>query len=266
MERFAEMEQRPRQKPRHVHLADPDARGDLGLPHVLEEPQSDDRLFPLGKAREKLVDDQSILRELEAHVLGPNAALQRARLEAGAQCVERRRPVGTTGVHRVEDVVSGDVEMEGDLGNTRGATELLRELVHGGAEAQIQLLALAWWANRPGSIAEVSLELTLDRCRREGRELDVSAGIEALDRLQQTDECNLNQIVERLSPVCESTRNVYREALVRLDELVANAPFTRSLILDELGSLCTSRVDTHARDAFYPGRRVQLKDTFPSTI
>ena len=129
----------------------------------------------------------------------------------------------------------------------------------------MQLLAPAGRTDRPGLVAEVPLQLAFDRGRRERRELEVATGIETLDRLQQTDERNLLQIVELFAAIRETAREMRRETLVGLDQFVPELPLAGTSILDELRSLHLSRVGGHARDA-YPGRSVQLKQTRPSAI
>jgi hypothetical protein len=152
-----------------------------------------------------------------------------------------------------------------DLGNTGCATELLRQLPDGRTQPQMQFLAPAGRPDRPRAIAEVPLQLTFDRRRRERGELEIATGIETLNCLQQPDECHLLQIVELFTAIREAARDMCGEALVSLDEFVSELPLAGSPVLDELCSLHLSRVGAHARDA-YPGRTVQLKQTFPSAI
>ena len=79
------------------------------------------------------------------------------------------------------------------------------------------------------------LELAVDRRRRERRELQAPIGIEPLDRLEHPHERDLDQIVERLTPIRVATGQVRRERPVRLDQLVARPPVPSSAVLLELG-------------------------------
>ena len=76
-------------------------------------------------------------------------------------------------------------------------------------------------AHRPAAVAEVTLQLTGDRRRGERRELQAPVGLEALDRLEQSDQRDLAQVVGRLAAVREAAGEELGEAHVLLDELVA---------------------------------------------
>ncbi len=109
-----------------MHLTDADLLGNLGLTHVLEEPQPHDRLLAFGKRREQLFDDETMLRELVARIFGSDPALDRGRLGATPGRIQRRGAVGPARVHRVENLIFSDVQMRRDLGDTRCAAQLLR--------------------------------------------------------------------------------------------------------------------------------------------
>ena len=148
---------------------------------------------------------------------------------------------------------------------TRRAPELLRELAHRRPEPQVQLLSTARRPDRPGLVAKVALQLAFDRRGRERGELEIATGIETFDGFEQPDEGHLFQIIELFATIREAARDMCGKALVGLDELVSELPLARPSIFDELRSLQLSRFGAHARDA-YPGRRVQVKHTFPSAI
>ena len=80
----------------------------------------------------------------------------------------------------------------------------------------------------------MALELTQDRGHRERGELEPAVGLEALDRLQQTDEGDLTQVVERLAAVRKAPRQELGESHVLLDELVPEVAIARAPVLDEL--------------------------------
>ena len=89
-------------------------------------------------------------------------------------------------------------------------------------------------AHGPSPVPEVALQLSGDRRRRERREAQTAVRIEPLDRLEQADERDLAEVVERLAAVREPSGEELREAHVLLDELVAQRPFTGPAVLDEL--------------------------------
>src|SRR5690349_11172165 len=63
----------------------------------------------------------------------------------------------------------------------------------------------------PPLVAEVALELTEDRGRREARELVATAGLEAFDRAEQPQRGNLDQIVDRFVGVAVAERQLTGE-------------------------------------------------------
>ena len=68
----------------------------------------------------------------------------------------------------------------------------------GAVELEVQLLHPPGHPNRPTPVAEVTLQLTEDCGHGERRELQTAVGLEPLDRLEQTHERDLAEIVERL--------------------------------------------------------------------
>ena len=88
--------------------------------------------------------------------------------------------------------------------------------------------------HRPRAVAVVAADLADDRRRGVGRELHAALAVVALDRLEQADPRDLDEVVERLAPVdvarCERThkpavavyerlaRSVVAPALPPLDE------------------------------------------------
>ena len=76
---------------------------------------------------------------------------------------------------------------------------------------------------RPGAIAEVPLDLADDRRHCVGRELHLALRVEALDREEQADRADLDQILLRLAAARVARREALDERHVPLDELVARA-------------------------------------------
>src|SRR5204863_2460036 len=101
-------------------------------------------------------------------------------------------------------------------------------------EAEMQFLGATRNANRPGLVAEVTLQLPVDGRRREGGELETPLEIEPFDGLEHADERDLHEVVERLAAVRVTAGEVGRERPVGLDELVTGAPIVGFAVLREL--------------------------------
>ena len=99
--------------------------------------------------------------------------------------------------------------------------ELDRELLDRAVDREVELLQPARHLDGPALVAEIALDLADDRRRRVRRELDAALEIEAVDRLEQADRSDLDQIVERLAAVGELDREIAHEIEVRDDEFVA---------------------------------------------
>src|SRR5205814_3908686 len=84
-----------------------------------------------------------------------------------------------------------------------------------------QLLQAARHAHGPTLVAEVTLDLADDVRRRIGRELDAAAEVEAVDRLDQPDRADLDEILELLAAVGVATRERSNQRHVLLDQLLA---------------------------------------------
>src|SRR6266516_4067736 len=61
-------------------------------------------------------------------------------------------------------------------------------------ELNVQLLQAARHPHRPALVAEVALDLADDVRRRVGRQLDPSVEVEAVDRLDQADRADLDEV------------------------------------------------------------------------
>ena len=90
-------------------------------------------------------------------------------------------------------------------------------------EPEAQLLHAARDVQRPGAVAEVPLDLADDRRHRVGRELDAALGVEALDREQQADRADLDEVLERLPAARVARGEAAHERQVALDDAVAGA-------------------------------------------
>src|SRR5205085_1525629 len=107
-----------------------------------------------------------------------------------------------------------------DLRRCGRAAELLAQRRDRAVELEVELLEPARHAHRPSLVAEVSLQLSGDRRRGEGGELQAPWRLEALDRLEQPDERDLSEIVERLAPVGEPAREELGQPEIVLDQPV----------------------------------------------
>src|SRR6266540_2085640 len=188
--------QAPGEQPRDVHLADADALGDLGLGQALEEPQLDDAPLTLGKHAQQLGELVAVLDARERRVVAAEARRQVAAfVVGGGGAVQRHQAVQRSGLHRLEHVLLGDAGAFGNLGRRRRPALLLAESADDATELEMQLLHASRHPDGPPAVAEVSLQLPQDRRGGEGRELEAAGGVEALDRLEQADERDLDQVV-----------------------------------------------------------------------
>src|SRR5438105_9897149 len=87
----------------------------------------------------------------------------------------------------------------------------------------MELLQAPWKADGRAFVAEVSLDLARDGQRREGGELIAEVGVEALDRLDQPEVADLDDVVERLSAVLKLAREEVHEIAVRVHQPGADA-------------------------------------------
>src|SRR5439155_13076730 len=114
---------------------------------------------------------------------------------------ERQRRVRATGLERLEHLLLLHPRGLRELGDRRRARELYRELLDQPRELDVQLLQPARNAHRPALVAEVTLDLADDVRRRIRRQLDAALEVEAVDRLDQPDRADLDEIGELLAAV-----------------------------------------------------------------
>ena len=86
------------------------------------------------------------------------------------------------------------------------------------ADLHPQLLEPARHPDRPALVAEVALDLADDRRGRVRRELDAAVGVEAVDRLDQADRADLDEVLDRLAAVAEPARAVLDQRQVQVDQ------------------------------------------------
>ena len=88
------------------------------------------------------------------------------------------------------------------------------------AELEVELLHSAAGAHGPALVAEVALQLADDGPGGEGSEVDPTCGIKAVDGLHECDRRHLHQVVQRLSPMEEASRQLMGQPQIRGDQLL----------------------------------------------
>ena len=101
------------------------------------------------------------------------------------------------------------------------AAELARHVLADAVDLDRELLQVARDAHRPALVAEVALELAEDRRDGERGERGLARRVEAVDRLEQPERGDLDQVVERLAAALVAARELARERQEALDELLA---------------------------------------------
>src|SRR5207247_7512228 len=92
---------------------------------------------------------------------------------------------------------------------------------------QRQLLEVARDADRPRAVAEVALDLAEDRRHRVAGERNLAVGVEAVDRLDEAERRDLDEVVERLLGALVAASQLTRERQEALDERVARRSVAR---------------------------------------
>src|SRR4051794_16444566 len=222
--------------PRDLHLRDADALADLGLRQVLLEAQPQDLALAGGHRAHELLERRAALGQPEALLGRPDRVAERlARLVlVPARGRERRRAVRAGGLERLEHVLLLDPDRLGDLGDRRLTTQVGRELGHLAIDAQRELLEVARDADGPGAVAEVALDLAEDGRDRVARERDVAAEVEAVDRLDEPEARDLEEVVEGLLRALVAAGELAREGEEALDQRRAvDRVATRQVALEE---------------------------------
>ena len=128
--------------------------------------------------------------------------------------------------------------------------QLFDRPVHG----QVEFLKPARDLDRPAFVAEVAFDLAHDRRGRVGRELDAARGVEAIDRLDQTERSDLDQVLERLAAVGELDREIAHEIEIGNDQVVAQAVVRELVDAAGCGQLGEGLAGTPAIPALRVGR------------
>ena len=102
-------------------------------------------------------------------------------------------------VHRLQHLLGADAQPLGDVIDGGSAPQSREQLGEGLFDLEDPLLNLARHVDRPATVAEMALQLPEDGGDGEGREGGAALGVEAVDRLDQSDARDLDQIVEWLN-------------------------------------------------------------------
>src|SRR3954468_15831756 len=168
-------------------------------------------------------EDCPVLGDVVLMLLRPDR-LERVELFAvllAAARRERQRRVRAPGLERLEHLLLLGPGRLGELADRRRTAQLHGELLHEPGELHVQLLQPARHAHRPALVAEVALDLADDVRRRVGRQLDAPVEVEAVDRLDQADGADLDEILELLAAVRVAPGERAHERHVLLDQLLA---------------------------------------------
>src|SRR5712691_7631386 len=247
----ADLLERAADQPRHVHLRDPDLLRDLRLGQALEEAQVQDPALALVEDAEARREHGPVLGDLVLVLLGADR-LERVELAvvvlpAGGR--QRERAVGAAALERLEHLLLLDPGRLRQLGDRRRAAELDGQLLDEARELDVELLEPARDADRPALVAEVALDLADDVRRRIGRQLDAAVEVEAVDRLDQPDRADLDEVLELLAAVAVAARERADERHVLLDQLLARGQVALLVVAaeEDLVALLGHRLSTLGR-------------------
>ena len=162
-------------QPRHLHLRDADALGDLRLRQVLDEAQVQDQAVALGQRLERGGDRRGVLDQLEALVLAPSVGEAVAVAVAGRRALRpatppRRpgRPPSRSSTSSTELVCSATSATEGERPSRPPSSLIAR------STCIARSCVAARDVHRPAGVAEVALQLAEDRRHRVGGEGDAA--------------------------------------------------------------------------------------------
>ena len=148
--------------------------------------------------------------------------------------------------------------MLGDLVGRRRAAELARQVLDRVVDLHHALLHAARHVHGPAVVAEVALELAEHRRHRVGGERRLARGVEAVDRLDQPERRDLDQIVERLVGAPVAARHPAREREQARDELLARGLVAVAVVAEQ-----QPPVLLRPRDAAVLGRRHRAAGVAP---
>ena len=234
-DRRAQLRERAAQQARDVHLRDADAGGDLRLRQAFLEAHRDDLALALGEARR----GRRASSMLASTCSNPRSSVGTSKPEA----VRSSSPLGSVSAERAFSLWIASSTASGETSRNCASSAVVGRLavlgaplVDRGVDAHAQLLHGARHVHGPGAVAVVAPDLAHDRGCRVGRKLDAALGVVALDRLQQADPRDLDEVVERLAPVDVARGERTNQSAVAVHELLASAVVTPALPTLDRGS------------------------------
>src|SRR5579864_1651873 len=230
---LADLLERAADQPRDVHLRDSDLLRDLRLRQAVEEAQLEDHPLAVVERAEAGREHGAVLGDLVLVLLAADRLerVERVLPFPAAAGRERECGVGATRFERLEHLFLGRARRLRELRDGRRTAELHRQLLHQARELHVQLLQAARHADGPALVAEVTLDLADDVRRRIRRQLDASLEIEPVDRLDQPDRADLDEILELLAAVRVAARERPHERHVLLDQLLARMQVALFVVL-----------------------------------
>ena len=203
-----------------MHLRDPEPVCDLGLSLAFEEAQVKDRLLALwefgdlGRERARY----SSVSRCSSSAPSWSANAEESAVVRIHRCIERGEVVGVGDLEPFEHLFlagPGRSAISATVGERPSSCPSVLTVFR---QLEVKLLQSAGHANGPSLVPEVSLQLAHDRRSRVRRELDLALEIETVDRFQQPDGADLDQVLERLTSVAEAAREELDQADVLIDE------------------------------------------------
>src|SRR5918996_3120364 len=221
----ADLLERAADEPGDVHLRDSDLLRDLRLRKALEEAQVEDAALAFVERTQPRGEHGAVFAHL-VFVLDLAERLERVEIRvavAGGGGRKREGRVCLAALPRPEDLFLFHSRRLGEVGDRRRALKLHRELLEQVRQADVQLLEPTRDAHRPALVAEVALDLADDVRRGVGGELDAALDVEAVDRLDEPDRADLDEVLELLAAVRVAPRQRPHERHVLLDQLLARS-------------------------------------------
>src|SRR5947207_8776423 len=185
----------------------------------------------------------TVLRDLVL-VLFRADRLERVEFLAVFLCTARRqrqRRVRAARLERLEHLLLLGARCLRQLADRRRAAELHRQLLDETRQLDVQLLQAARNAHRPALVAEVPFDLADDVRRGVRRQLDAAVEVEAVDRLDQADGADLDEILELLAAVRITARERADEGHVLLDQLLPRREVALLVVAAEEGLVALLR-------------------------
>src|SRR5256886_1222111 len=188
-------------QPGDVHLRDSEPLGDLRLGQFIDEAQV--HYPPLTRRQ---VAHRLIEQVLELHLVEVLVFPTETFGELETIVVPGRGPGGLEGdgplrgarLHRLQYIFWRQLEFFSDFVHRRLATEFRLQPLRGDIGTLHRFLEAARHLDRPALVPEVPLDFANDGRRGEGRKLQAPLRLEALDRGEQADVADLDNVLEWL--------------------------------------------------------------------